>query len=113
MSTGNQYTDAQLIKKLKDHVMDEHLSKYTMAYPVWQTYVQRMGKDAEFKSKVHNLLAVSEQYFEKLAIENITNKDFNTQLWTKLTCNKAFSKDHVAIDLEDRIQAIEDAQPNK
>jgi len=110
MSTGNQYTDAQLIKKLKDHVIDDHLSKYTIAYPVWQTYLKRMEKDSEFKAKVNNLLAVAEQYFERLAIDNITNKDFNTQLWTKLTCNKAFSKDHVAIDLEERIKELEDAK---
>lgn len=113
MPTGNVYSDAELIKKLQTHVIDEHLSKYTMAYPIWSTYLQRMEKDAEFKSKIHNLLMIAEQWWEKQGVTALHDKEYNNMMWTKMTCNKAFTKDHVAIDLEDRIKELENAKLTK
>ena len=110
MSTGNQYTDKELFEKLQHHLIEEHLSKYTMAYPVWQTYLQRMAKDAEFKVKINNLLMVAEQWWEKQGVGALNDKEYNNMMWTKMTSNKAFTRDHNAVDLETRIEELEDAQ---
>ena len=107
MSKGNQYTQKQLIDHLIQHCIEDHLSKYTIAYPVWQTYLQRMEKDPRFAVKINNLLMVSEQWWEKQGVAALHDKDYNNMMWTKMTSNKAFTKDHAAIDVEERIEALE------
>jgi len=108
MSTGNQYTDKQLLSRLKQHCIVLHLSKYTMAYPVWQTYLQRMEKDAEFKVKINSLLMEAEQWWELQGVMALNDREYNNMMWTKMTCNKSFTKDHTAIELEERIERLED-----
>jgi len=113
MPTNNVYSDKQLIDALKTHCIDEHLSKYTLAYPVWDTYILRMKKDAEFKTKIESLLMVAEQWWEKQGVQALENKDYNNMMWTKLTCNKTFTKNHEALDLEDRISKLEEGTNEK
>ena len=110
MSTGNQYTDEQLIIKLEAHCIDEHLSKYTVAYPTWKTYRDRMKKSSELEVKVHNLLALSDQWWERQAIAALHDKDYNNMMWTKMTSNKAFTKDHSDAEILERLERLEDAK---
>ena len=108
MSTGNQYTDKQLLTRLKEHCVKLHLSKYTIAFPTWKTYRDRMAKDAVFETKVHELIALADQWFELKGLEALHDKDFNNVMFAKLTNNKSFTKDHTAIELEERIERLED-----
>jgi len=113
MSTGNQYSDKQLLGRLKQHCIVLHLSKYTLAYPTWTAYKKRMDKDPVLESKVYELLALSDQWWELQGIDALHDKDFNNVMYAKLTNNKSFTKDHTSIDLETRIERLENEGTRK
>ena len=103
------YTQEELLEKLEKHCIEEHLSKYTMAYPTWQCYLKRMAQSDSFADKVNNSLMVAEQWWERQGVEALNDKEYNNMMWTKMTNNKAFTKDHHALDMESRIKAMEDS----
>lgn len=107
MGTGNTYTDKQLLTRLKRHCIDKHLSRYTIANPTWSGYKKRMDKDDLFASKVYNIMAEADQWWELQGVLALDNKDYNNAMYAKLTSNKAFTKDHAAADLEARIERLE------
>lgn len=104
---GNTFSDKELIAKLTEHCIDNHLSKYTLAYPVWQTFLKRMNKSEKFETKVNNLLMTADQWWERQGLNALHDKDYNNMMWTKMTSNKAFTKDHDAIDLEEIVSKLE------
>ncbi len=104
---GNTYSDKQLIAKITEHCIDNHLSKYTLAYPVWQTFLKRMDKSTKFKTKVNNIVAISDQWWELQGVNNLDNNQYNNAMYARLTSNKAFTKDHDAIDLEEIVSKLE------
>ena len=107
------YTEEYLLSRIKEHCIDNHLSKWTITKPTWNGYTKRMKKDPEFASKVEESIALADQHFEKMALDNLLNKDFNTRLWQMLTKNKPFTKDHATLELEQRIEALEEAHNEK
>ena len=110
MPTGNVYTDEQMFDYLEKHCITDHLSKYTLHKPIWETYKQRMRKDPAFAAKIGELLAEADEWFERTGLDALHDKDFNNVMFAKLTNNKAFTKDHVTVEIEERIQELEDAQ---
>ncbi len=113
MGTNPTYSDKQLIDSLTVHCIDNHLSKYTKAYPTWQGYLKRMDKDADLADKVNELLCVADQWFEKKGLDALHDKDFNNVMFAKLTNNKPFTKDHTTVELENILNALEEKEHEK
>jgi len=104
---GNSYTNKQLLTRLKRHCIEKHLSRYTIANPVWNTYLQRMEKDPILSDKIHNIMALADQWWEQIGIDALENNSYNNAMYARLTSNKAFTKDHDAIDLEEIVSKLE------
>ena len=73
----------------------------------YHTYLQRMEKESDFKAKINNLLMVAEQWWERQGVTALNDKEYNNMMWTKMICNKVFTKNHDSIDLEERIERLE------
>ena len=108
MSKGNQYTDEQILKNIKEHLVKKRLSKHSMFNPVWQTVMKRMDKDLEFKYKVNTLEAMALAEWEQFGLEGFNDKDFNVGLFKMYAgCKKSFLPYEVN-ELEDRLKQLEE-----
>ena len=110
MSTGIQYTDKQMLKRLEKHLIDEWGSKFTVSKPTWECYKKRMIKDPVFKSKVDDLVAEADAQWHKMGVTALraSDKDFNANLYKQMTCNKKFAQDYQTLELEDRLSELEE-----
>ena len=108
MGTNPTYSEEQILDRIKEHCIDNHMSKYTMAYPTWQGVLKRLKENPEFEDKVNTLLALADQWWEKKGQEALHDKDFNNVMYAKLTNSKPFTKDHAAVEVEERISRIEE-----
>ncbi len=108
MSSGNQYTDEEILRNIEEHLIKNRLSKYSMFKPVWQTVLKRMNKDPEFASKVKTLEAQALAEWEKFGLEGFKDKDFNVGLFRMYASSKKSFQSYETNELEERLQALED-----
>ena len=109
------YTDKQILDRLREHLIDNMGSVWTMYKPTWQGVLKRMKKDDAFAEKVRNCEAEAMYLWEKMGIDALKgdNTDFNTGLYKHFTQNKKAFLSHEVLELEERIKELEDAQPTK
>ncbi len=115
MGRPRTYSDKFLLKRLREHLIDNMGSIYTMHKPIWATYVKRMKKDERFKELVEDCRAEAEHKWEKWGLSNINGKnpDFNTGLYKHFTQNKKAFRDHNAIETDERLQKLESVANGK
>jgi len=112
MGTNNTYTDKQLLTYLHKHVVEDMQPKYTLSKPTFQCYLKRMDKDAEFENKVKSVLAEGEAAWVKLGVEAILDPDtkINVPLYNIMTRAKKSFQSYEVIELESRIERLEDGK---
>lgn len=110
---ANTYTDEYLIKRIHKHLVEDKSSIYTLYKPTWQAYLKRMKDDAEFEDKVKDCMAEGNYMWEQLGLSNMeeSNPDFNLGLYKHFTQNKKPWLSHEVLELEERIERLEDGKP--
>ncbi len=107
---ANTYTNKKILDRLTKHCLDEHLSKYTMNAPSYKAVGLRMKVDEELREQVEDILLQADAWWERKGVEALHDTTFNNFMYVRLTNSKAFTKDHAAIDLEDRITVLEESK---
>jgi hypothetical protein len=107
MPQGDIYTDEQILKNIKEHLVEKKLSKYSMHKPVWQTVLQRMEKDSDFKAKVKTLEAQALAEWEQFGLDGFSDKDFNVGLFKMYAGSKKSFQSYEVNELENRLEKLE------
>lgn len=109
------YTDKQILDRLREHLIDNLGSVWTMHKPSWQGVQKRMKKDSGFDEKVRNIVAEANYAWEKIGLTALKedNTNFNVTLYKHFTQNKKSFLSHEVLELEDRIKELEDEQARK
>ena len=110
----NNYSDKQLLIRLKSHCVKKHLSRHTLSYPTWNCFKKRIEKDPVFEIKVMDILALADEWWEIQGINNLENNQYNNGMYAKLTSNKSFTRDHMETDIQEIVERMEyDRSTNK
>jgi len=106
------YTEEFILGRLREHCIDNLGSVWTMHKPTWQGVTKRMKKDEAFAEEVRDIVAEALYQWEKMGITALLTGDesFNVNLFKHYTMNKKPFIDHVTLDLEQRLQELEDAK---
>ena len=110
MARGVSYSDAQVLRGLKTHIVTNKLSKFTMHKPMtWQGIVKRMKNDEEFADKVQHIVNEAEAVWEKMGIEALESGDetFNVTLFKMYAGTKRAFQSYETNELEERIERLE------
>ena len=104
------YTDKQIYDRLREHLIDNLGSVWTMHKPSWQGVQKRMAKDEDFAEKVRDLVAEANYKWEKMGIDALIGNDelFNVQLFRHFTQNKKSFLPYQVLEFEDRLKEMED-----
>lgn len=106
------YSDEDIIKKLRKHMINELGSYYTMHKPSEQAISKRRKKDPAFNELVGDVINEANHKWHKMGLKALTTNDtdFNTALFKYYTMNKKPFIDHTTIELEERIAELEEVQ---
>ena len=109
------YTDEQILDRLREHLIDNLGSVWTMYKPTWQGVTKRMKTNPDFEERVRGLVAEANHKWESIGITALINNDekFNVQLYRHFTANKKAFLSHEVLELEDRLKELEDAYAKK
>ncbi len=109
MSRKIKYTEEQILVRLREHLIDDLGSVYTMHNPTWQGVLKRMAKDADLEELVKGLVAEANHKWEKMGITALTAGDdsFNVQLYKHFTQNKKSFLSYETLELEERMAQLE------
>ncbi len=109
------YTDKQILDRLREHLIDNRGSVWTMHKPTWQGVMKRMKKDESFAEKVRDCEAEAMHKWERMGIDALLGDgtEFNTGLYKHFTANKKAWLSHEVLELEERIKELEDAKPKQ
>jgi len=106
------YTDQQILDRLREHLIDNLGSVWTMSKPTWQGITKRMKKDAAFEEEVRDIVCEANHQWEKMGIKALVTGDetFNVQLYKHFTANKKAFLSHEVLELEERIKELEESR---
>lgn len=112
MGTGNTYSDKVILTRLRKHMVDNMLSKYSMSKPTWQAIVKRMKDNPEFTAKVQTIEAEHLKAWEELGLTALKNNDenFNVPLFKMYATSKKSFQNYDTLELEARIERLEDGK---
>lgn len=115
MARPQLYSEKQILDRLRIHLIDNMGSVWTMHKPSWEGIKKRMAKDESFGDLVRDCICEANYYWEKMGIDALKgdNTDFNTGLYKHFTANKKSFLSHEVLELESRIQELEDAKPKE
>lgn len=111
MGTNNSYTDAQILKGLRKHIVTGKMSKYTLYKPMtWQGVLKRMEKSPDLAAKVHSIVAEADAIWEQIGITALESGDqnFNVALFKMYVTPKKAFQSYEVNELDERIQRLED-----
>ena len=100
----------RMLKRLAKHCIDNKQSIHTITNPPWSFYKTQMSFDTSFADQANNIIAKGDSELEQIAIEALNDKTFNDRLWSKLVSNRTFTKDHLAIELEAKLDELLEAK---
>ncbi len=103
------YTEKQILKRLREHLIDNLGSVWTMHKPTWQGVTKRMKSSPAFTEEVRDIVAKANHKWERMGIDAlIENNDlFNVTLYKHFTQNKRAWLPYETLELEDRLVALE------
>ena len=106
------YTEEEILDRLREHMVDELLSKYSISRPTWQGIAKRMKKDEDFADKVHTIENDALAKWERVGLKALfgDNTDFNTQLFKMYVGSKKSFLPYEVLDLDERIEALEESR---
>ena len=111
MGTNPTFTDEQVLKPLRKHMVDNLHSKYSFHKPMtWQGVLKRMERDAEFAVKVNTIENEALEAWETLGITALRSNDenFNVNLFKMYAGSKKSFQSYETLELEERIIKLED-----
>ena len=103
------YTDEQIYDRLREHLIDNLGSVWTMHKPSWQGVTKRMKTNPDFEEQVRDLVAEANHKWESIGITALITNDekFNVQLYRHFTANKKAFLSHEVLELDERIAELE------
>ena len=112
MGVNNSYTDSQILRGLKTHVVNKMLSKYTLYKPMtWQGVLKRMEKSPDFAAKVNTITAEADALWDAMGIKALTERDeaFNVPLFKMYAGSKKSFQTFEVLELTAKVEALEAA----
>ena len=111
MARPQLYSNKEILDRMRVHLIDNFGSVYSMHSPTWVGIKKRMAKDEELNELVSNIVAEALYAWEKMGIAALLSGDdtFNVALFKHYTMNKASFIDHKALELEERIEQLEES----
>lgn len=116
MGVANSYTDEEILEGLHAHMVDNLKSKYSMHNPMtWQGILKRMDKSEDLTSKVNSIENEALSAWEDVGLKALKGEadSFNTALYKMFVVNKRSFLSAETLDLEERIQVIENGNNSK
>lgn len=110
MGTNPTYTEEQILEGLREHLIINKCSKYSLHNPItWNGVLKRMKKSKEFSNKVHSIVAEHEALWEQIGIDALMNNDdkFNVPLFKMYAGNKKSFQSYEVNELEERLKELE------
>ena len=110
MGRPRKYTDKHMLDALREHCVEGLGSTYTVHNPCWNGYLKRMRSDAEFDDLVQNIVAEANYKWEQIGLKALLSNDtdFNVTLFKHYTQNKKSFLSREALEIEERMDAIEE-----
>ena len=105
----NQYSTDYIIERLRNHMVDEGLSLYTVTKPTYEGILKRIKNgDKELESALKEIQAEHWQIFERKLNDAIFNgTEINMQAFNAAVRNKKPFQTFETLELEERIAALE------
>lgn len=113
MGAKPSYTEEEILAGLREHLIINKCSKYSLHNPItWQGVLKRMEKSEEFAIKVNTIVAEHNALWEQIGIDALLNNDekFNVPLFKMYAGNKKSFQSYEVNELEQRLEILEDAQ---
>ena len=109
------YTDKQILDRLREHLIDNLGSVWTMYKPTWNGVKKRMKTNDAFADKVRGIVCEANHAWEKMGIDALRNDNpsFNVVLYKHFTQNKKAWLSHEVLELDERIEALEQSHESK
>ena len=106
---GNQYSTKQIIDRLREHMVDNALSYYTMTHPTYHTVFERIkGGDKKLEKAFNEIKALHWQIFERKLLDALFNgNEIDMQVFNAATRNKKPFLSYETLDVDARLEAIE------
>ncbi len=112
---ANTYTNEQITKGLRVHMIDNKLSKYSLFSPMtWQGVLKRIKDDEELSQKVNSIVSEHNALWEKMGIEALENGDesFNVPLFKMYAGSKQPFQTYGDLEIGKRISDLEESVRN-
>jgi hypothetical protein len=104
------FSDEEMLSRLREHMVDNLLSFWTVSKPSAQAVLKRIKNDPDFAEQVRNLRAEADAKWEDMGITALLEGDnsFNVSLFKMFVGNKKPFLPHETLELSDRIEALEE-----
>ena len=100
------YSAKHILTKLHTHCVVNKLSKYTVSQPTWHGINKRCKNHPDFAEAVDNILAQADEVWNQIGLDNLHSETLQFPMYKLLTSNKAYTRDHLSLELEDKLNQL-------